>query len=119
MLLQHRHLTTTDKFILDTAHGEEYNGLSNLPCWTIITEKEFKHLKSLLTKVLHTMAVSTIKFDKHSLPVCTKYRIVDLGNLRKTEWSKSNVYAPVMSLLELRLLTALAVCHKCVLKTAM
>ena len=62
------------------------------------------------------MAVSTIKFDKDGLPVRAKYRIVALGNLKTTEWSKSDVYAPVMSLLELRLLTALTVKHKCVLK---
>ena len=62
------------------------------------------------------MAVSTIKFDKDGLLVRAKYQIVALGNLKTTEWSKSDVYAPVMSLLELRLLTALAVKQKRVLK---
>ena len=47
------------------------------------------------------MAVSTIKFDKDGMPKRAKYRIVALGNLEYRDWSKSKVYAPVMSLLEL------------------
>ena len=43
------------------------------------------------------MAVSTIEFDKDGLPVSTKYCIVALGNLETTKWSKSDVYAPVIS----------------------
>ena len=47
------------------------------------------------------MAVSTIKFDKDGLPKQAKYRIVALGNLDPNLWTKSDVYAPVMSLMEL------------------
>ena len=58
------------------------------------------------------MAVSTIKFDSDGLPKRAKYRIVALGNLDLNNWTKSNVYAPVMSLVKLRFLTALAVKNK-------
>jgi hypothetical protein len=47
-----------------------------------------------------------------------KYRIVALGNLDPHNWSKEDCFAPVMSQLELRLLTALAVQKKCIPKTA-
>ena len=67
-------------------------------------------------KLLPTMAVSTIKFDKDGLPKQAKYRIVALGNLDPNTWTKSDVYAPVMSLLELRFITALSVRNKCTLK---
>lgn len=106
-LLQQRHLNPTDKAIWDAAYAEEFDGLTDLPCWTVISEKEFKHIKYPHTKVLPTIMVSTITFDKDGLPVCVKYQIVSLGNLETTKWSKINVYAPVMSLLELCLLTAL------------
>ena len=63
------------------------------------------------------MAISTIKYNELSHPTRAKYRIVALGNLDPHEWSRSDCYAPVMSLLELRLITALAVRHKRILKS--
>ena len=62
------------------------------------------------------MAVSTIKYDKDGRPKRAKYRIVALGNLDPNNWTKSDCYAPVMSLVELRFLTALAVKNKRTLK---
>jgi hypothetical protein len=45
-----------------------------------------------------------------------KYRLVVLGNLDYHTWSKESTAAPVMSQLELRLLTSLAVYNRRVLK---
>ena len=62
------------------------------------------------------MALSTIKFDTEGKPARDKYRIVALGNMDPISWSKSDCYAPVLSLSELRLLTSLAVKHNVPLK---
>jgi hypothetical protein len=50
------------------------------------------------------------------VPKRAKYRIVILGNLDYHNWSKESTAAPVMSQLELRLLTSLAIFHKITLK---
>ena len=57
------------------------------------------------------MAISTVKYDEHGKPKRAKYRIVALGNLDPHDWNKQDRFAPVMSLMELRLLTAIAVKH--------
>jgi hypothetical protein len=62
------------------------------------------------------MAISTIKYDAFNKTKRAKYRIVILGNLNYHQWSKESTVAPVMSQLELRILTSLAVHHKCTLK---
>lgn len=62
------------------------------------------------------MAVSTIKYDQDGKPKLAQYRIVVLGDLDPHNWSKSDVYSPVMNLMHLRLLIALAVKHNRILK---
>jgi hypothetical protein len=62
------------------------------------------------------MAIATIKYDAHNKPKRAKYRLVVLGNLDYHTWSWESTAAPVLSQLELRLLTSLAVHHHCVLK---
>ena len=62
------------------------------------------------------MAISTIKYDEYGIPKQAKYRIVALGNLDTHEWTETETYAPVMSLVEVRLMAAMAVRHKRVLK---
>jgi len=52
---------------------------------------------------------------KNGIPTCAKCRIVALCNKEMTLWTKADCYAPVVSLLVVRLL-ALAVCHKSPLK---
>ena len=116
-LLQHKNLKPNDKKIWDAAYEEEYFGLKNLPAWTVITESEFKNMRHIYKTALPTMAISTIKYDKLGHPKRAKYRIVALGNLDPHEWSQADCYAPVMSLLELRLITAIAVRHKRILKS--
>jgi len=62
------------------------------------------------------MAIATIKYDEFNRPKRAKYRIVVLGNLDYHNWSRADTNAPVMSQLELRVLTSLAIANKRVLK---
>jgi hypothetical protein len=89
--------------------------LSSIPTWEIITKSQLKKL-SKGCKPLPSMAIATIKYDEHNQPKRAKYRIVVLGNLDYHQWSKESTTAPVMSQLELRLLTSFAVYHKRTLK---
>jgi hypothetical protein len=114
-LKQHNSMSPSDKLIWDSAYSEEYDGLSSIPTWEVLTEHQFKQL-SKGCKPLPSMAISTIKYDKNNCPKRAKYRIVVLGNLDYHNWSRKSTAAPVMSQLELRLLTSLAVYHKRTLK---
>jgi len=114
-LKQHQSMSENDKVIWDAAYDEEYEGLNDLPTWDILTENQFKSL-SKGVKALPSMALATIKYDANNRPKRAKYRIVVLGNLDYHNWSKESTAAPVMSQLELRLLTSLATSHRRVLK---
>jgi len=108
-LINHHKLCKNDKRIWDDAYAEEYNGLQSLPAWTKITQSEYNSLNSKHKTILPTMAISTVKFDELGKPKRAKYRIVVLGNLDPHQWTKHDCYAPVLSLLEVRLLTALSI----------
>jgi hypothetical protein len=114
-LRMHSKLSSTDKQIWDEAYSEEFDGLSNLPTWEVLSETEFKQLSNGV-KALPSMAIATIKYDALNKPKRAKYRIVVLGNHDYHTWSKEATAAPVMSQMELCLLTALAISHKRVLK---
>ena len=114
-LRQHVKMSPGDKQIWDAAYDEEYDGLESLPTWEIVTEAQYKKL-SKGKKALPTMAIATIKYDDRNRPKRAKYRLVVLGNLDYHTWSKESTTAPVMSQLEFRLLTSLAVYHRRVLK---
>jgi hypothetical protein len=114
-LKAHHKLSPEDKSIWDAAYDEEYDGLESLQPWEVISEAQYK-LLSKGKRALPTMAIATIKYDANNRPKCAKYRLVVLGNLDYHTWSKESTAAPVMSQLELRLLTALAVSHRRVLK---
>jgi hypothetical protein len=62
------------------------------------------------------MAIATIKYDENNKLKRAKYRLVVLGNLDTNTWSKEATAAPVLSQLELHIVTALAIYHKRVLK---
>jgi hypothetical protein len=113
-LKHHSTLSPQDKLIWDAAYDEEYDGLAGIPTWEVISEQQLRQLSKGI-KSLPSMAISMIKYDEHN-PKKTKYRIVVLGNLDYHQWSKEATAAPVMSQLELRLLTSLAVYNKCTLK---
>jgi len=114
-LRMHSKLSSTDKQIWDDAYNEEFDGLSDLPTWEVLSESQFKQLSNGV-KALPSMAIATIKYDALNKPKRAKYRIVVLGNHDYHTWSKEATAAPVMSQMELRLLTALAISHKRVLK---
>jgi hypothetical protein len=114
-LKAHHKMSSSDKDTWDAAYAEEYDGLASLPTWEVITEEQFK-LLSKGKKALLTMAIATIKYDANNCPKQAKYRIVVLGNLDYHTWSKEATAAPVMSQLELQLLTSLAVYNRRVLK---
>jgi len=114
-LKAHNKMSSNDKEIWDSAYNEEFDGLTSLPSWEVMTEDQYLKLNQG-RKALPTMAIATIKFDEHNKPKRAKYRIVVLGNLDYHHWSKADTAAPVLSQLELRLLTSLAVHHKRVLK---
>jgi hypothetical protein len=114
-LNSHQKMNDCDKLIWGAAYDEEFYGLNNLPTWEVLTESQFK-LLSKGVKPLPSMAIATIKYDTFNKPKRAKYRIVVLGNHDYHTWSKESTAAPVMSQLELRLLTALAISHRRVLK---
>ena len=114
-LKAHPKLNPTDKEIWDAAYNEEFDGLESLPTWEVLSEEQFRQL-GRNCKTLPTMAIATIKYDANNRPKRAKYRLVVLGNLDYHTWSKEATTAPVMSQLELRLLTSLAVFHRRVLK---
>ena len=114
-LKTHSSLNSTDKSIWDEAYFEEYDGLSSLPTWEVLTEQQFK-VFSKGVKALPSMAIATIKYDSFIHPKRAKYRIVIRGNHDYHTWSKEAIAALVMSQLELRLFTSLAIHHKRYLK---
>jgi deoxyuridine 5'-triphosphate nucleotidohydrolase len=116
-LLKHHRLHPQDKITWDAAYKEEYEGLADIDTWEVISESEYKDMKHILGSLLPTMAISIIKHDEHGKPVRAKYRIVALGNLDPHNWSKNDCFAPVLSQMELRFLTALAAKNKCIPKT--
>jgi len=108
-------LSPSDQAIWLEAYDEEFDGLNSLPTWDVITEDQFKKLSKGI-KALPSMAIATIKYDDFNRPKRAKYRIVVLGNLDYHNWSRDATAAPVMSQLELCILTSLAIHNKRVLK---
>jgi len=116
-LLLHKKMSSNDRKIWDAAYAEEYFGLKDLPAWTTLTEAEYQQNKTEYKTIQPTMAISTIKHDEFGRPKRAKYRIVALGNLDPHDWTKPDCYAPVMSMLELRLMVAIAIKFKRILKS--
>ena len=63
------------------------------------------------------MAISTIKYDANGDPFREKYRIVALGNMDPIQWSRSQCYAPVLALAEMRFIVSIAIKHGIPLKS--
>jgi len=114
-LKAHQKLSSNDQDIWNAAYDEEYDGLESLSTWEVISEEQYR-LLSKGKRALPTMVIATIKYDANNRPKRAKYRLVVLGNLDYHTWSREATAAPVMSQLELRLLTSLAVFHRRVLK---
>jgi len=108
-------LPSSDQIIWRETHDEEFDGLSSIPAWGVISEAQFKQLTKSV-KPLPSMAIATIKYDANNQPKHAKYWIVALGKLDYHLWSRESTATPVMSHLELWTLTFLAVYHKRPLK---
>ena len=89
----------------------------DIDTWETMTEEDYQQSKHMFGKLMPTMAILTIKYDGDGKPDRAKYRIVALGNLDSHSWTKDECYAPVLSQMELRLLTSLAVRSKTFLKS--
>ena len=63
-LKQFKNLCPGDRKIWGDTYFEEYDGLYTLPCWDLITEKQYEAIKHLCPYILPTMAVSTISMMK-------------------------------------------------------
>ena len=70
----------------------------------------------MVGNTLPTMVISTIKCDENGVTKRKKWRIVVLGNLDPHNWSATDCYAPLLSILEFHFLVSLAVQHKVPLK---
>jgi len=57
---QHLKMDSSDKAIWDSACNKEYDGLSSLPTWEVVSEATYKKL-SKGARALPTMALATIK----------------------------------------------------------
>ena len=113
----HSSMPPSDRSIWDAAYSEEIKGLQARKTWDTVSESDFQAIRHKVKALLPSMAISTIKYDEDGYPKRAKYRIVALGNLDRVHWTKGEVYAPVMSMIELRFMTSLAVRHRCVLKS--
>jgi hypothetical protein len=111
----HHKLDPAYKAIWGAVYDEEYDSLESLPTWEVISENQYKQL-SKGKRALPTMAIATIKYDANNRPKRAKYCLFVLGNFDYHSWSNMETATPVMSQLELRLLTSLAIFHKRVLK---
>jgi len=94
-LKQHLKMSPSDKAVWDAAYDEEYDGLTCLPSWEVISEDQYYKL-SKGKKALPTMAIATIKYDEFNKPKRARYRLVVLGNLDYHTWSKEDTAAPVL-----------------------
>ena len=102
-----------DRLVWHDSYKEEYDSLVDQDTFVII---DAAAVATLHATVLPSMTVLTIKPDEFGNPIQAKSRIVVLGNLEQSYWSKSDTYAPVISQLLLRLLVSLAVERRCLLK---
>ena len=60
-------MSHADQNIWTAAYDEEFDGLTSLPTWEVVTEEQFKRLSKGM-KALPTMAIATIKYDEHNCP---------------------------------------------------
>jgi hypothetical protein len=73
-LKNHINMSSNDKCIWGATYDEEFDNLTSLPTWEVITEEQFRRLSKGM-KALPTMAIATIKCDEHNRPKHAKYQI--------------------------------------------
>ena len=104
-----------DREVWVESYREENGGLQASDTYEVISEQEYQRLRRQHGDAIPSMVVQTVK-SVHGVPNRVKSRIVVLGNLEQHNWSKSDCYAPVMPLYQVRLLVSLAVANRRVLK---
>ena len=104
-----------DRDVWVESYREENGGLQDSDTYEVISEEEYQRLRRHHGDAIPSMVVQTVK-SVHGVPTRVKSRIVVLGNLEQHNWSKSDCYAPVMPLYQVRLLVSLAVANRRVLK---
>jgi hypothetical protein len=104
-----------DAPIWDESYNEEYDGLTKLDTFKVLTKAQYDALPNR-PKAIPMMCVLTVKVDKWHRPVRAKAHIAVLGNLEDRAWTKADCYAPVLRQDSLRLLISIAVQVGCVAK---
>ena len=99
-----------DRDVWVESYREENGGLQDSDTYEVISEEEYQRLRRQHGDAIPSMVVQTVK-SVHGVPTRVKSRIVVLGNLEQHNWSKSDCYAPVMPLYQVRLLVSLAVAN--------
>eukprot|EP00957_Ditylum_brightwellii_P094621 7206185-Ditylum_brightwellii.AAC.1 len=117
ILLRMIQLCNHNQKLWKEAYNKDFYGLQNLPLWSVINEVTYQKLGPVMGNALPSMAISMITYDQDIFPKRVKWRIVALGNLDPHEWSSEEVFAPVMTMLELRVLVSLVMHHKQHLKS--
>lgn len=106
-----------DRDIWLESYREEYDGLLAHDTMDVISGDEYRAIAAETgTRAIPSMGILSVKTDGAGNPERAKARIVALGNREDVQWSKSDCYAPVVPQPIVRLLTALAVRHRRVLK---
>jgi hypothetical protein len=73
-------LPSSNQHIWNAAYDKEFDGLSSIPTWEVVSEEQFKQLNKLV-KPLPSLAIATSKYNANNKPKRAKYWIVVLGNL--------------------------------------
>eukprot|EP00957_Ditylum_brightwellii_P132244 10083817-Ditylum_brightwellii.AAC.1 len=79
-------LCNHNKSLWKGAYDKEYYGPQDLPAWNVIDEATYQKIRPIIGAALPPMAISTIKYDQDD----------------PHTWSSEEVFAPVMTMLELR-----------------
>ena len=108
--------TFPDRLIWHSAYQEEHTSLLSEDTFIVIDEATYLSLRSQYGNALPTMCVLCIKVDSTGRPVRAKCRIVVLGNLEITPWTKGDCYAPVAAQVEVRLMVSMSISHNRILK---
>jgi hypothetical protein len=100
------------------SYTEEYEALLQENTMDIIDHEEYLRLRNKCGDSLPTMCVFCIEKVAQGRPIRAKSRIVVLGNLDTTPWTKGDCFAPVVGQAFVCLLVSKAVEQRHVLKQA-
>jgi hypothetical protein len=109
-LLQALEMSHPDRRVWLQSYYKEKGGIKCLGTFKCLTLGKYCVLQEKgAPKAIPTMSILTIKKDKQLMPLRAKSLIVVLGNHEYRDWSKSDLFAPVLYFHSLRFLVSLAV----------